>query len=170
MSKIEILLVDDEPNVRETIKELLVFKNYEVRTASDGQQAWAILENWIPDLILCDMVMPVINGAELFGIVKSNTFLNHIPFIFLSAKNEIDLIEKCLLDGADGFLVKPFKINELTMVLTARLEAIEKNKRDGITEDVKKKKPSMVSSNSLGTLSGRIHDYNWFDKPSSKYR
>lgn len=165
MSKIEILLIDDEPNVRETIKELLVFKNYDVRTAADGQEALAVLENWMPDLILCDMVMPVMNGTELFDIVKNNAFLNHITFIFLSAKNEIDLIKKCLMDGADGFLVKPFKINELTLVLTTRLEGIEKNKsKENRSLSTKKKRPPTLDNYSSEMLSGRIKDCNWFDR------
>jgi CheY-like chemotaxis protein len=167
MSKIEILLIDDEPNVRETIKELLIFKNYDVRTAADGQEALAVLENWMPDLILCDMVMPVMNGTEFFDIVKNNAFLNHIPFIFLSAKNEIDLIKKCLMNGADGFLVKPFKINELTLVLTTRLERMEKNKdKDSRSLSAKKKRPSTLNSYSPEMLPGRIKDCNWFDRSS----
>ncbi|MFD2943373.1 response regulator [Flavobacterium notoginsengisoli] len=128
MSTNKILLVDDEPNVRETIKELLVFKNYDVRTAENGQEALDLLEYWIPDLILCDMVMPVMNGTELHENIKNNESLRLIPFIFLSAKNEMDLIQKCLLNGADGFLTKPFKINELTLVVSAGLERFEKNK------------------------------------------
>ncbi|HEY1193202.1 response regulator [Flavobacterium sp.] len=167
MSKIEILLIDDEPNVRETIKELLVFKNYNVRTAADGQEALDLLEHAVPDLILCDMVMPVMNGSELFDIVKSSTSYKHIPFIFLSAKNEIDLIKKCLTDGADGFLVKPFKINELTLVLTARLEELEKNKsQESRSLSVKKKRPSTLSNYSSEILPGRIKDCNWFDRSS----
>ena len=128
MNTNKILFVDDEPNVRETIKELLVFKSYDVRTAANGQEALDILEYWIPDLIICDMVMPVMNGSELHENIKKNKYLNTIPFIFLSAKNEVELIRKCLQDGADDFLTKPFKFNELILVVTARLERFEKNK------------------------------------------
>ncbi|CAM3763543.1 response regulator [Flavobacterium chungbukense] len=146
MSTNKILLVDDEPNVRETIKELLVFKNYDVRTAANGQEALELLEYWIPDLILCDMVMPVMNGSELHESIKNNKSLSPIPFIFLSAKNEIDLIQKCLLDGADGFLTKPFKINELTLIVAAGLARFENNKNiKGNLQLGKKKRLSQLS-------------------------
>lgn len=146
MSTNKILLVDDEPNVRETIKELLVFKNYDVRTAENGQEALDFLEYWIPDLILCDMVMPVMNGSELHENIKNNTSLSLIPFIFLSAKNEIDLIQKCLLDGADGFLTKPFKINELMLIVAAGLERFENNSKVMSNLQLKKKKTFAVNS------------------------
>ena len=74
------------------------------------------------------MVMPVMNGSELHENIKKNKYLSTIPFIFLSAKNEVELIRKCLQDGADDFLTKPFKFNELILVVTARLERFEKNK------------------------------------------
>ncbi|NWL00360.1 hypothetical protein DM790_05965 [Flavobacterium collinsii] len=146
MSTNKILLVDDEPNVRETIKELLVFKNYDVRTVANGQEALDMLEYWMPDLILCDMVMPVMNGTELHENIRNNKSWSIIPFIFLSAKNEIDLIQQCLLDGADGFLTKPFKINELTLIVAAGLERFEKNQnmRNNL-QIVKKKRLSQLS-------------------------
>lgn len=144
MSTNKILLVDDEPNVRETIKELLIFKYYDVKTAANGQEALDVLEYWIPDLILCDMVMPVMNGTELHENIKNNKSWNLIPFVFLSAKNEIDLIQQCLLDGADGFLTKPFKINELTLVVAAGLERLDKNKSIISNLQLGKKKPFSV--------------------------
>lgn len=128
MSKIKILLVDDEPNVRATIKELLVFKNYDVKSAADGQQALDMLDYWMPDLILCDMVMPVMNGSELFDHIKRNSTFSQIPFVFLSAKNEVELIQQCLRDGADDFLVKPFKIDELIILVTTIVTGIEKKR------------------------------------------
>ncbi|CAD0006623.1 response regulator [Flavobacterium salmonis] len=136
----KILFVDDEPNIRDTIKELLVFKNYDVRTVANGQEALDVLDFWMPDLIICDIVMPVMNGAEFYENVKKNKLLSQIPFIFLSAKNEIDLIRKCLLDGVDDFLTKPFKINELMLVVTVKLERFEKYKniQNSLHNDIKK--------------------------------
>jgi two-component system sensor histidine kinase/response regulator len=128
MSNNKILLVDDELNIRETITELLVYKNYEVKTAANGQDALDILDYWTPDLIICDIMMPVMNGNELHQIVKENHSLSPIPFIFLTAKNESNIMRSCLLDGADDFLSKPFKINELILVIKAKLERFEKVK------------------------------------------
>ncbi|MFV5686499.1 response regulator [Flavobacterium sp. GB2R13] len=128
MNKNKILLVDDELNIRETITELLLYKEYDVKTASNGQEALAILEYWSPDLIICDIMMPVMDGVMLHEIVKENQFLTAIPFVFLTAKKEDNLMKKCLLDGADYFISKPFKISELTGVIEAKIDRFEKIK------------------------------------------
>ena len=155
MSTNKILFVDDEPNVRETIKELLVFKNYEVQTAANGQEALDILQYWMPDLIICDIVMPVMDGSELHENIKKNKFLILIPFIFLSAKNEIDVIQNCLLDGADDFLAKPFKINELIFLISKRLQRIENNKNvpSNLLHSDKKKRLSQLKHSYLSNIS-----------------
>lgn len=124
----KILLVDDEQNLRDTTAELLIAKKYEVKTAENGQEALEILEYWTPDLIVCDIMMPVMDGNMLHSIIKDNQSLSAIPFIFLTAKNEINLMRKCLLDGADDFLSKPFKINELESIINAKIERFEKVK------------------------------------------
>ncbi|TDD95058.1 ATP-binding response regulator [Flavobacterium cellulosilyticum] len=126
--KNKILFVDDDLNVRETITELLVYKDYDVRTASNGQVALEVLEYWIPDLILCDIIMPIMDGNVLHDIIKDNHSLSSIPFIFLSAKSENFLMRKCLLDGADDFLSKPFEIDELLKVIKTKIERFEKIK------------------------------------------
>jgi len=124
----KILLVDDELAIRETVMELLVFKKYKVKTASNGQDALEILENWTPDLIICDIMMPVMDGNTLHEIVKENPSLSAIPFIFLTAKKEDNLMSKSLLDGADYFLSKPFKIAELILVVKSKIARFEKIK------------------------------------------
>jgi two-component system sensor histidine kinase/response regulator len=128
MSKNKILLVDDELNIREAITELLFFHNYDVRTAANGQEALYILENWTPDLIICDIMMPVIDGTTLHKKVKEDYSLSAIPFVFLTAKKENNLMRKCLLEGADYFLSKPFKIKELIEVIKVKIERFEKIK------------------------------------------
>jgi CheY-like chemotaxis protein len=128
MNKNKILLVDDELNLRETISELLRYQNYDVKTANNGQEALDILEYWQPDLILCDIMMPVMDGNALHEIIKDIPSLNTIPFIFLTAKKENDLMRKCMLEGADDYVAKPFKIKELTSIIESKLERFEKIK------------------------------------------
>ncbi|SDG70106.1 His Kinase A (phospho-acceptor) domain-containing protein [Flavobacterium omnivorum] len=128
MNKNKILLVDDELNLRETISELLRYQNYDVKTANNGQEALDILEYWQPDLILCDIMMPVMDGNALHEIIKDIPSLNTIPFIFLTAKKENDLMRKCLLEGADDYVAKPFKIIELTSIIESKLARFEKIK------------------------------------------
>jgi two-component system sensor histidine kinase/response regulator len=128
MNKNKILLVDDELNLRETISELLRYHNYDVKTANNGQEALDILEYWQSDLILCDIIMPVMDGNTLHEIIKDIPSLNTIPFIFLTAKKENNLMRKCLLEGADDYVAKPFKIKELTSIIESKLERFEKIK------------------------------------------
>lgn len=128
MSKSKILVVDDELNIRETIAELLTLKNYKIKTASNGQEALDILDDWTPDLIICDIMMPVMNGQDFQQIVYSDKLLSTIPFIFLTAKTEPKLIRHCFQEGADDFLTKPFKINDLLATVASKIERFKKIK------------------------------------------
>lgn len=128
MSNPKILLVDDEPSVREVTAELLMNGQYDVQTAPNGQAALDLLEYWVPDLILCDLTMPVMDGYQLHAIVKDCPMLSPIPFIFLTAKKENNLMRKCLTNGADDFVSKPFKIKELLTIISKKIARFEKTK------------------------------------------
>ncbi|MGO4906301.1 ATP-binding response regulator [Flavobacterium sp. W20_MBD1_R3] len=128
MNKNKILLVDDELNIRETIVELLIYQNYDVKAAANGQEALDLLEYWVPDLIICDIMMPVMDGIVLHEIIQETESLSFIPFIFLTAKKENNLMRKCLLDGVDYFLSKPFKIKELLKIIETKIDRFEKIK------------------------------------------
>jgi two-component system sensor histidine kinase/response regulator len=140
MNKNKILLVDDELSLRETISELLNYQNYDVKMASNGQEALDLLEYWSPDLIICDIMMPVMDGNTFHEIIKEIHSLNSIPFIFLTAKKENNLMRKCLLDGADDFICKPFKIKELTSIIESKIERFEKIKNNHTNLYLGKKK------------------------------
>ena len=128
MDKNKILLVDDDLNIRETITELLIYENYDVKTAANGQEALDILEDWSPDLIISDIIMPVMDGDVLLKAVKENEFLTAIPFVFLTAKKEDNLMRKSLLSGVDDFISKPFKISELIEIIEVKIERFKKIK------------------------------------------
>jgi CheY-like chemotaxis protein len=128
MNNKKILLVDDEANLRETISELLAYSNYSVMTAENGQEALEILEYWIPDLIISDIMMPIMDGYLFQEIVKGSNLLNQIPFVFLTAKNDEEEKEKCILNGADLFITKPFKIEDLIKIIDVKIERFEKIK------------------------------------------
>jgi two-component system sensor histidine kinase/response regulator len=128
MNKHRIMLVDDDENLRATIYELLTYENYEVKTASDGQKALEILDDWFPDLIISDMMMPVMDGHAFHELVKENININSIPFIFLTAKIEEDQMRKYLSQGADDYIAKPFKIKELIEIIKSKIERFEKIK------------------------------------------
>jgi two-component system sensor histidine kinase/response regulator len=121
MNKNKILIIDDELNIRETINELLCLKNYETKTANNGQEALEILDTWSPDLIICDIMMPVMDGQIFQKIIQNNKYLSTIPFIFLTAKTEDKLMRNCFNEGADDFLTKPFKVDELLKVVESKI-------------------------------------------------
>jgi CheY-like chemotaxis protein len=128
MNQNKILLVDDEQDLRETITELLIHNNYNVKGAANGHEALKILDEWIPDLIISDIMMPVMNGYVFHEIVRETKGLNQIPFIFLTAKNDPDELEKCTLMGVDHFLSKPFKIIDLIKMIEVKIERFLKIK------------------------------------------
>lgn len=128
MTKNKILLIDDDLNIRNVVRELLIYQNYDVKTVCNGQEALDFLEHWIPDLIICDMMMPVMDGNTLFEIIQETEAFCSIPFIFLTAKKENNLMRKCLLDGVDYFLSKPFKVRELLKIIKIKIDRSEKIK------------------------------------------
>ncbi|MFV8337350.1 response regulator [Flavobacterium sp. RSP29] len=130
MNKNKILVVDDELNIRDTITELLICQNYDVKAARNGQEALNVLDYWTPDLIVCDIMMPVMDGNALHEIIKESPSLSAIPFIFLTAKSENNLMRQCLLAGADDFLSKPFEIKELVRIIEAKIVRFEKIKSE----------------------------------------
>lgn len=126
MNKKKILLVDDEASLRDTISDLLTFKNYSVKTAANGQDALEILDHWTPDIIISDIMMPIMDGHLFYEIVKESSMLNQIPFIFLTAKNDKVKKEKCILNGANLFISKPFKIENLISIIELKTERFNK--------------------------------------------
>jgi CheY-like chemotaxis protein len=128
MKQKKILLVEDEINLRETIQDLLEHYDYEVKSAENGQKALELLDNWLPDLIISDIMMPVMDGHSFHQIIKETKTLNQIPFIFLTAKNDEKEMEKCLLNGADLFLTKPFKIETLIKIIQSKIKRFDELK------------------------------------------
>ncbi|MEZ7506127.1 response regulator [Flavobacterium sp. Arc2] len=128
MIKNKILLIDDDLTLRETIHEVFSIKNYDVVSVSNGQEALDLLDNWIPDLIICDIMMPVMDGFLFHETVKEVKSLSAVPFIFLTAKKEYNLMRKCLLMGADDFLNKPFVISVLINLVETKIDRFKKIK------------------------------------------
>ncbi|RPI73551.1 MAG: hybrid sensor histidine kinase/response regulator, partial [Ignavibacteriales bacterium] len=107
-----ILLVEDNPDLREFIKEHLE-DNYSIVEAENGSTGLLLAEEIIPDLIISDIMMPVMDGYELCHSIKTNEKTSHIPFILLTARAEIKDRLEGLETGADDYLVKPFNPDEL---------------------------------------------------------
>lgn len=109
----KILLVDDEPNILMALEYTFTKNNFQVFVARDGQEALDILQKQQPDLIILDVMMPLVDGYETLRQIKRDEKLNHCKVIFLSAKNKEKDIEKGLALGADLYVLKPFSVKKL---------------------------------------------------------
>lgn len=110
----KILVVDDEPDILKTVNFRLKKAGYEALTAANGQEAIAIIRKEKIDLVLLDLVMPVMDGYELYRIIKGDENFRDIPIIILSAsahKNTVEDTRKEL--KVEGYLLKPFEAQEL---------------------------------------------------------
>lgn len=111
--KTVILVADDEPVNRKLIQRRLEREDYEVITAEDGEEALKLIRGRKPDLVLLDVMMPVIDGFEVCREVKSDTETREIPVIFLSARDETEIKINGFALGANDYISKPFKAEEL---------------------------------------------------------
>jgi diguanylate cyclase (GGDEF)-like protein len=112
MRREKILTIDDDPDILDVL-ELTLSEQYDVYQARNGSEGLKIVLQRNPDIIICDNVMPVMNGREFCKAVKKDILLRHIPVIMLTGKGEVhDRIEG-IEAGADDYIVKPFDPNEL---------------------------------------------------------
>lgn len=117
----KILLIEDDVALRENTTELLELSDYIVSTAPNGKIGIQKAKAEIPDLIICDIMMPEIDGYGVLEAVASDPLTSNIPFIFLSAKTEHKEIRKGMDMGADDYLTKPFDEQELLSAIESRL-------------------------------------------------
>ena len=117
----KILLIEDDQSLRDNISEMLTLSNYLVVTACDGKSGVEAALREKPDLVLCDVVMPGLDGYGVLNILSRHPEVNRIPFIFLTGKGEVEDLRKGLGMGADDYLVKPFHDTELLDTIDLRL-------------------------------------------------
>ncbi|MFN8333500.1 MAG: response regulator [Cyclobacteriaceae bacterium] len=117
----KILLIEDNPGIRENTSEILSLAGYEVSTAENGKIGVDIAQRHKPDLIICDIMMPELDGYGVLHILNKNPETSSIPFIFLTAKTEKTDIRKGMTLGADDYLTKPFDDTDLLNAIETRL-------------------------------------------------
>jgi len=108
-----VLIVDDDPTARETLIAMLEHENYDLQLAKDGIQALQMLKELQPDLILLDVMMPILNGFEVCKRIRSTPQLAEVPIILLTALDDREALLKGIESGADDFLTKPADRREL---------------------------------------------------------
>ncbi|MGF1512685.1 MAG: response regulator transcription factor [Elainellaceae cyanobacterium] len=117
-----LLLIDDDPNLILLVKDYLEFRGYDVITAENGREALDILGEDMPDMIICDVMMPEMDGYSLVEHVRQDPKTNWIPVLFLSAKGQSQDKVKGLSTGADVYMVKPFEPEELVAQVESSLK------------------------------------------------
>ncbi|MDJ0636676.1 MAG: response regulator transcription factor [Xenococcaceae cyanobacterium MO_188.B29] len=122
----KLLLIDDDPNLILLVKDYLEFRGYQVMTAENGREALDILEQNIPDMIICDVMMPEMDGYSLVNHIREEPRTNRIPVLFLSAKGQSQDRVKGLNEGADVYMVKPFEPEELVAQVESSLNQIKR--------------------------------------------
>ncbi|TYA92306.1 response regulator [Seonamhaeicola marinus] len=129
-----ILLIEDDVILRENTSELLELSNYEVTTAPNGKVGLQTALEILPDIIVCDIMMPELDGYGVLEGLSKNESTKYIPFIFLSAKTERKDVRKGMDLGADDYITKPFEEEELISAIESRLA------KTSILQDIREKK------------------------------
>jgi len=126
----KILLIEDNDDIRENTAEILELSNYKVIVAENGKIGVEKAIEHIPDLIICDIMMPGLDGYGVLHAVHKNEAIKNTPFIFLTAKTERSDFRKGMELGADDYITKPFEGIELLNAVESRLKKIELLKKE----------------------------------------
>ena len=121
----KILLIEDNEDIRNNTAEILELSNYKVIIAEDGKSGLEKALELTPDLIICDIMLPLLDGYGVIHAVQKNSILKHTPFIFLTAKAEREDFRKGMELGADDYITKPFEATELLNAVDSRLKKIQ---------------------------------------------
>ena len=122
----KLLLIDDDPNLILLVKDYLEFRGYNVDTAENGREALEVLDHLVPDMIICDVMMPEMDGYALVKHIREVPVTNRIPVLFLSAKGQSQDRVKGLNEGADVYMSKPFEPEELVAQVESSLKQIKR--------------------------------------------
>ncbi|RAJ90869.1 histidine kinase/DNA gyrase B/HSP90-like ATPase [Larkinella arboricola] len=175
---LKILYIEDETKIRDNVSDILGLYGYEVATAGNGRDGiiQAILDP--PDLIICDIRMPEMDGYQVLEVIRSNRSLATIPFIFLTARTEELDVRRGMVSGADDYLKKPFTMDSLLQAIEGRLEREAqrktdlKNRLEAISQMI-----ASVTSNEyntalngiLGLVSLLINHYHEYDQEDNLF-
>jgi CRP/FNR family transcriptional regulator, cyclic AMP receptor protein len=158
-----ILVIEDNEDIRENVEEILTLSDYKVLTAANGKEGVEVAQKNIPDLIICDIMMPGIDGYGVLHVLHKDPHTQNIPFIFLTSKSERSDFRAAMEMGADDYITKPFSGNELLNAIESRLrktDIIKKNLSadiDGLNE----LRSAMSNNKTLEDLTAEsnINDY-----------
>lgn len=162
----KVLIIEDNIEVRENIAEILSISNYEVLTAENGLVGVRLAEAEIPDLIICDVMMPELDGFGVLRILSKKQETASIPFIFLTAKTEKEDIRKGMNLGADDYITKPFDDVELLDAIEVRLLKSERLRKqyDNSAKGISQFISEVRSQEKLNQLAEGLEAKTYFKK------
>jgi len=118
----KVLIAEDEPSIVTSLEFLMQHGGYEVRIARDGDEALRLAEQFVPDLILLDVMMPRTSGYEVCRRLRERQVFRHMKIVILSARGREAEVSKGLASGADAYITKPFSSRDLMALVGALLE------------------------------------------------
>ncbi len=147
-----VLVIEDEAIIRKNIINILRFENLQTLSAENGQAGLLLARESQPDLIICDVVMPGIDGYAVLQALRDDPITRDIPFIFLTAKTERDDLRQGMNLGADDYLTKPFTNTELMAAVNSRLSRLTSLREQGRSElEAAKQKLMQIVAHELRT-------------------
>jgi CRP-like cAMP-binding protein len=152
-----VLLIEDDIVLRENTAELLELENYKVIKASNGKTGVTIAKKELPDIIVCDIMMPELDGYGALEILSKNKKTKYIPFIFLSAKTEHSDVRKGMNLGADDYIPKPFTEDDLINAIESRLA------KTSILKELKNNQKKQLIETDNGEIKTLNDLKNYFD-------
>ena len=126
-SKRRVLVVDDEPAMREVLRERLAQWGWSVETAEDAESGLSTLEAFDPDVVLCDVVLPDVSGIQLVSLLRASD--EDLPVVLMTAHGSVDMAVEAMKEGAYDFLTKPLDYDHLETVLAVAREELERRER-----------------------------------------
>ncbi len=135
----KILVIEDEPAMRANLEQILQLEEFRPVLAGDGLAGIEAARRELPDLILCDVLMPNMDGYAVLDALRKDDSTSRIPFVFLTAKGERTDVRTGMNLGADDYLIKPVKLDDLLATIEARLERAQQ--RSGFKADFTSPKP-----------------------------
>jgi len=135
----KLLIIEDDVDLRTNLKELLEAEGFNVKTANDGLEGYELIIKNQFDLIICDIYMPRMDGKELLNKLQEEKAIPSTSFVFLTARADMSELREGMTSGADDYLVKPFKAEELLKSINVRMQ-----KREESTNQVSNMRDTMI--------------------------
>lgn len=154
-----VLIIEDNEDIRDNVEEILTLSDYKVITAVNGKDGIEKAQKMSPDLVICDIMMPGIDGYGVLHVLRKDESTRGLPFIFLTSKSERSDFRAAMEMGADDYITKPFSGNELLNAIDSRFKKMDVLKKD-LSPDVSGLSELMSTIGSRKTLEELTEESN----------